>query len=265
MKFVSINIPTFNSEKTIEKTLKSVKNQTYKNIELIIIDSYSNDKTITIAKNYGVKVIKCKGKLLESRITGVKASKGEYVLFLDSDQILERTAIKRAVERIKDYDYLWLYERSYNKGFLPSLYDADRKLTQKYLEEDIVSPRFFKRKILLKAISNIPKKHISICGAQDQVVTIYELKKISMNMGMIKNAVKHIEPDSLVKLFKKQYRWGKTTRDFYDRNVYRNLITEKNNFRGFHINNPILSFESFVLRIFRGIPYALGFYFGGEK
>ena len=262
-KLVSVTIPTFNSEKTLEKTLEKVKNQTYKNIEIIIIDSYSKDKTLEIARKFNVKIVMCKGKLLEARIVGAKKSKGAYVLLLDSDQILEKTSIERAVEKMKDYDYLWFYERSYNKEkFLPSLYDADRILVQKYLEEGVVLPRFFKRDLLLKAFSNIPKAHISICGAQDHIVTSYEVEKISKKMGKVENAVFHIEPDSLIKLFRKQYRWGKTTKDFYERKVYRKLITKKDKFRKFRFNEPVLSAKSFMLRILRGVPYKLGFWFG---
>jgi len=262
-KLVSVTIPTFNSEKTLKRTLEKVKNQTYENIEIIIIDSYSKDKTLEIAKKFGARIVMCKGKLLEARIMGAKKSKGEYVLFLDSDQILEKTAINRAVEKMKDNDYLWFYERSYNKEkFLPSLYDADRILVQKYLEEDVVLPRFFKKSLLLKALNNIPKEHISICGAQDHIVTSYEVARLSKKMGKVGNAVWHIEPDSLIKLFKKQYRWGRTTRDFYERKVYQELITKKDVFRKFRFSEPILSIKSFVLRVLRGIPYKLGFWFG---
>jgi len=264
-KLVSVTIPTFNSEKTLEKTLESVKNQTYKNIEIIIIDGYSKDKTLEIIKEFGVKIVMCEGGLLEARIAGTKKSRGEYVLFLDSDQILEKTAVGRAVEKMKDYDYLWFYERSYNKEkFLPSLYDADRILVQKYLKEGVVLPRFFKRKLLLEAFSNIPEEHISICGAQDHIVASYEVERISKNMGQVENAVFHLEPDSLIKIFKKQYRWGKTTREFYGRNIYRELITKKNRPRKFRWKEPILSLKSLLLRMLR-TPYLLGFWFGGEK
>jgi len=262
-KLVSVTIPTFNSEKTLGKTLESVKNQTCKNVEIIVIDSYSKDRTLEVAKKFGAKIIMCKGKLLEARILGAKKSRGEYVLLLDSDQILEKTAIERAVKKMEYYDYLWFYERAYNKEkFLPSLYDADRILVQKYLDEGVVLPRFFKKSLLLKAFSKIPKEHISVCSAQDHIVTDYEIKKISNRMGQVENAVFHIEPDSLIKLFKKQYRWGKTTRDFYDRNIYRELITKKDKFRKFYIGDFGLSVKSFILRILRGIPYKMGFWFG---
>ncbi len=264
-KLVSINIPTYNSESTLEQCLNAVKNQTYKNIEIIIVDSYSKDKTLEIAKKFKAKIIMCKGKLLEARILGTEKSKGEYVLLLDSDQILEKTAIERAVKKMKEYDSLWFWERAYNrKKFLPSLYDADRMLVQTYWEpdDDIVLPRFFKRKLLMKAHKNIPKKYINICAAQDHIITWYEFKKITNKNGMIKNAVEHMEPDTLKLLFKKQWRWGKTTKDFYKTGLYRDLITKKDRFRKFKFKHLRWSLKSFLLRILRGIPYKLGYWFG---
>jgi len=260
---VSINIPTYNSEKTLGKTLRSILSQSYKNLEIMIIDSYSNDKTLEIANKYNIKIVKCRGRLLESRIAGVKASKGDYILLLDSDQILQVTSIKRAVDKMKLYDYLWFYERSYNSNkFLPSLYDADRILTQKYLEEEVVLPRFFKRKMLLKAMNNIPKQFIDIIGAQDHIIIDEEIKKLSRKMGCVEFAVQHIEPDSFIKLFKKQYRWGKTTGSLYNKNIYRHLITKKNKFRNFYFDEISLSLKSFILRVLRGVPYFIGFYIG---
>jgi len=104
----------------LEQCLKAVKQQTYKNIEIIIVDSYSKDRTLEIAKKFNVRIVMCKGKLLEARIAGTEASKGKYVLLLDSDQILEKTVIERAVEKMKDYDSLWFFERAYNrKKWLP--------------------------------------------------------------------------------------------------------------------------------------------------
>ena len=262
---VSVNIPTYNSEKTLEQTLKTVKDQSYAPIEIVLIDSHSKDRTLEIAKKYGVKVFSCKGKLLEARILGAIKSRGEFVLFLDSDQILERTAIERAVKKMKNFDSLWFYERSFNRNkWLPSLYDADRMLTQTYWEpdEDIVLPRFFRRKLLLKAFSRIPKKYINICGAQDHIVTWHEFKQVSRRIGEVENAVQHIEPDSFIKLFKKQWRWGKTTRDFYETGLYRELITKKNKFRKFRIKHLNWTIKSAILRILRGVPYKMGFWFG---
>lgn len=264
-KLVSINIPTYNSQNTIWECLAAIENQTYKNIEIILIDSYSKDNTTIIAEKFGAKVLMCKGKLLEARIKGAKASKGDYVLLLDSDQILEPTAIERAVKKIKSYDSLWFWERAHNRNkLLPSLYDADRMLVQTYWnpDDDIVLPRFFKRELLLKAYNKIPKKHINACAAQDHIVLWFEFKQLTNNNGMLENAVEHMEPDSLRKIFKKQYRWGKTTREFYETGLYRELITKKDRFRKGSLEHPCWTIKSFILRILRGVPYKLGYWFG---
>ncbi|MGY4884237.1 MAG: glycosyltransferase family 2 protein [Nanobdellota archaeon] len=266
-ELVSVNIPTYNSEKTLRECLERVREQTYKNIEIIIVDSYSNDKTLEIAKKFKARIVMCKGKLLEARIVGTEASKGKYVLLLDSDQLLEKTAIERAVKKMKEggYDTLWFWERAHNrKKFLPSLYDADRLLVQTYWDpnEDIVLPRFFKKEILTKAHEKIPKKYINICAAQDHIITWHEIKNITKKNGMVENAVEHMEPDSLKSLFKKQWRWGKTTRDFYKTGLYRELITKKDSFRRFKFKHLKWSLKSFLLRVLRGVPYKLGYWFG---
>lgn len=203
------------------------------------------------------------GKLLEARIEGAKSSKGKYILLLDSDQVLEKSTVARSVEEIKSHDSLWLYERSINgHKLLPSLYDADRILTQKHLKEGVVLPRFFKRKILLEAYKNIPEKHIPICAAQDHIVTWFEYRKLSPKLGKVEDAIKHKEPENFVELFKKQLRWGKTTKDFYRTGIYRELITKKDKFRGFYLRDLNLSIKANLLRVFRGVPYKLGFWFG---
>ena len=89
-KLISIIIPTYNSGKTINRAIKSVINQKYKNWELVIIDSYSNDNTISIINSYRSKKIKIyyskkiKG-LAKARYLGIKKSKGNLIAFLDSD------------------------------------------------------------------------------------------------------------------------------------------------------------------------------------
>jgi len=87
---VSVIIPTFNSAKTIRRALNSVIRQSYKNWEVIIIDSNSNDKTLSLVKLYKSKKIKVyqisKSKgLAAARYYGIQKSKGKLLAFLDSD------------------------------------------------------------------------------------------------------------------------------------------------------------------------------------
>lgn len=87
---VSVIIPMYNSEKTIRKTIDSVINQDYKNLEIIVIDDGSKDKSYEIVSNlsklYKIKLIKQINKGPSSaRNLGIKNSNGEFIAFLDSD------------------------------------------------------------------------------------------------------------------------------------------------------------------------------------
>ena len=83
---VSIIVPTLNEEKSIQDFLGSLKKQTWKNFEIIVIDGGSTDKTVDIAKYHQAKVI-VKEELREfpSRNIGAKMAKGEILLFTCAD------------------------------------------------------------------------------------------------------------------------------------------------------------------------------------
>ena len=274
MPLVSINVPTYNSEKTISETLKSIKAQSHKNIETIMIDSHSTDKTVEIAKKFGVKVVFYDGTLLGARDVGVRNSKGKYILLLDSDQILDSTTVERGVKMLEsgEYDMLWLYERSWKpKKLLEILYDADRELVQKNWREfiypigGVILPRFYRKEILSKAFSNIPPKILPLCVAHDHAIIYYEANKLSKKIGEINNAVWHMEPWSWTNLFKKTYRYGITTRKLVENKVYPELLRSKNKGRKIKCKDLKLSLQSNLLRLVRAIPYLYGYFTGKNK
>lgn len=89
--FFSVIVPTFNSETTLSVALDSVVGQTYKNIEVIIIDGLSTDNTIKISKKYveqfnNVKVLSEKDKgIYDAMNKGISLSKGDWLYFMGSD------------------------------------------------------------------------------------------------------------------------------------------------------------------------------------
>ncbi len=90
MKY-SIVIPVYNVEKYIDKCLKSILNQTYKDYEVIIVNDGTKDNSMDIVNKYNVEIINQKNKgLSEARNEGVKKAKGDYILFLDSDDYIEK-------------------------------------------------------------------------------------------------------------------------------------------------------------------------------
>lgn len=105
---VSIVTPTFNSEKYIRETIASVKNQSYTNWEMIIVDDFSTDNTVTIVKELQrednrIKLILSKknsGPAI-SRNKGIQEVTGKYMTFLDADDIWFPDFIKTSIETIK--------------------------------------------------------------------------------------------------------------------------------------------------------------------
>lgn len=92
---ISIIVPVYNSEKYIEKCLKSLLNQTYKNIEILIVDNNSTDSTANICheyvlKNKNIKYLFCEIKgASAARNFGIKNSSGEFIYFIDADDYIE--------------------------------------------------------------------------------------------------------------------------------------------------------------------------------
>lgn len=106
MKIVSVIIPAYNTKKYIAKCLDSTINQTYTNLEIIVIDDGSPDELFRLVEKYKAKDNRIKlyrqdnKGLSGARNKGIENSTGEYILFLDSDDWLERDSIKRLVENI---------------------------------------------------------------------------------------------------------------------------------------------------------------------
>ncbi len=105
MHKVSIIIPTLNEEKYIGNLLNSIRSQSYKDIEIIVVDSNSKDKTREIAKKFGAKVINIKKRGIGlARAIGAEKSKGEYLFFTDADAIFSKDIVKNYVEYFSSKD-----------------------------------------------------------------------------------------------------------------------------------------------------------------
>lgn len=99
---LSIIIPTYNEEKYLPNLLKSVKKQSFKDYEIIVADNNSKDKTRKIAKGHGCKIVFGDTPSI-ARNNGAKVSKGEYLLFLDSDVILfDKDFLQKIIKEIQE-------------------------------------------------------------------------------------------------------------------------------------------------------------------
>jgi glycosyltransferase involved in cell wall biosynthesis len=91
-------IPTINEEKYLPACLDSLKRQTIPPNEIIVVDSDSADKTKEIAKSYGCKVINAKCNIGVARNIGVRAAKGETIVFVDADTVIPDKWIERCMK-----------------------------------------------------------------------------------------------------------------------------------------------------------------------
>jgi uncharacterized protein (TIGR00661 family) len=98
---LSIIIPTYNEEEYLPKLLYSIKEQDFKDYEIIVADARSRDKTREIAESAGCKVISG-GLPAVGRNNGAKIAEGEYLLFLDSDVILSAGYLKSAIKEFEE-------------------------------------------------------------------------------------------------------------------------------------------------------------------
>lgn len=102
---VSIIVPTFNSEQFLDVCLQSIVDQTYKNIELIVVDNHSNDRTKEIAQKY-TKHVFTQGPERSAQVNfGVTKAKGEYVYKVDCDFVLDKNVVQQCMdEATKGFD-----------------------------------------------------------------------------------------------------------------------------------------------------------------
>jgi len=102
---ISVIIPAYNAEKTIEEAVDSVLSQTYGNLEVIVVDDCSTDGTIRLledlaGKDPRVRVFSNDSNVgvLKTRLAAVHASFGKWIAFLDSDDIWEKDKLEKQVK-----------------------------------------------------------------------------------------------------------------------------------------------------------------------
>lgn len=119
---ISVVIPLYNAEQYIEKTLLSVLNQTYKFFEVIIVDDCSTDNSLKIVESFAkkdsrIKIIKRAynfGGPAAPRNNGIKAAKGEFIAFLDSDDIWFKNKLEVTIKTLSKHPNIDVFYHNEN-------------------------------------------------------------------------------------------------------------------------------------------------------
>jgi len=207
---VSVIIPTYNSERTLQECLSALINQLYKNIEIIIADSYSKDKTKDIAREFTDKIIDAESLAL-ARKKGVELSRGKYILFLDSDQIIDNNTIEVSVRSCEEenYDGVTHFERSkiQKNTLVERLINYDKWIFHSEHDDDPIygtaEPRFF-RADLVKRIDFLDNPPITF----ELAIINLKMNQMGARIKFVDVYVYHYETATFWQVAKKFFRYG---------------------------------------------------------
>lgn len=150
-KLISIIVPIYNGEAYLEQCLDSIVNQTYKALEIILVDDGSKDNSLEICNGYAkidsriIVVHKDNGGVSSARNIGIKQAKGEYILFIDSDDTVELTYVEELLNANKDSKYdlvICGYKEMYTCRNIQKEYLPKNKLTGD-IKEDLYKIYYF--------------------------------------------------------------------------------------------------------------------------
>lgn len=118
---ISVIIPSYNSKFLLEKCLDSLLNQTYKNIEIIVIDDGSNDGTESMIKNkYMDKIVYIKQQnfgVSYARNAGIEIANGDFIFFIDADDTIECDALNELLQEKNKHNLTTVHHRNvYSNG-----------------------------------------------------------------------------------------------------------------------------------------------------
>ena len=252
---VSVIVPTYNSAKFLETCLKSIKDQTYQNIEIIVVDEFSKDRTREIAKKYA-EVYSCRGERSIARNFGIEKAKGKYVLIIDSDMELTPIIIEECIDAAEKSDVIVIPETSVGKGFWADCRRLERSC---YQGDDVIeAARFFPKKLIL----GLGGYDSNIVGAEDWDIH-QKIRKKGYKIGRIKSHIIHCEGKvELIRCIKKKMYYGAAFNEFRARypEVWRRAVIRSAFLQNWKIlaKDPIHTFGMVIMKTGEGISLLIG-------
>ena len=181
---VSIIIPLYNAELFIIETIDSILSQTYNNFEIIVIDNASTDNSIKLIKNLKntkIRIISLKinsGGPAKPRNIGIENSNGEYIAFLDSDDIWHKDKLKIQIDYMLKYKYNFTSTNSI-------LIDKNSKIINsiKYKILDLINKGnskknmcdLVKNKFIATSSVIVKKEFISLFNQDKELISVEDL------------------------------------------------------------------------------------------
>lgn len=258
---VSIVITTKNEEPNIERLLKSIKNQSYKQIEIIVVDNNSADNTKIVAKKYTPKVYNFGPERSAQRNFGASKSSGEYIIFIDADMELTPNVVQDVVRSAKKQNSraITIPERTVGNGFIQKVRRFEREM---YMgEKDYEVARCFTKGVF----DEFGGYDTALTGPED-----YDLPyRISSKykVGRSHEYILHHEENlTLHGLLKKKYYYANRGAKYATKHpklvwVQGNVLFRKVYFKNWKkfVTHPLLGISFITVRILEAIWSLAGF------
>ncbi len=262
---VSIVIPTKNSGSTLAACLRSIRSQSYKNIEIVIVDGNSTDNTRTLSIEYQCTLLPFNPKVEEGtfdaphrRNYGVAKSNGVYVYYVDADMELTKHVLQNAVAKCENgCDAIIVPEESFGIGIWAQAKKLERKC---YVGDDTIeAPRFFK-KMVWDEVGGLDE---SLGGGGDDWDLHQKLRDKKKTICRIDDLVMHNEGNLKIgKLIKKRFMYGRDSFKYISKRPVAG-VTSYFPIRKAYIKNYKLflrqPFTAIVFVIMRIAEYGAGF------
>lgn len=261
---VSVIVSTYNNASTIKTCIVSIKKQSYKKVEIIIVDEWSTDKTDTIAKKLGVRLYSFGKERANNRNFGIKKSRGELLLILDSDMELTSSVIEECVAmNSKKIDAIVIPEKSVGFGYWAKVRAFERQFI--HGDDSVEAARFFSKKIIKKIGVYDP----GIVGAED-----WDLHQRIINgkykIARIKSFLYHHEGTlQLSRLLRKKIYYGKAFLEYKKRypNAFRKSVLRISLLKNLHrfFLSPLYGGGVIILKFLEGMSLFYGMYLASQN
>jgi glycosyltransferase involved in cell wall biosynthesis len=259
-------VPTLNSGLLVDACLRSVANQTYPLVELIVVDGFSSDDTVGRAQAYTEKVFaygpsQAHGRVFGAplqRNFGVSRATGDFVYYVDVDMILPPNLLEDCVTRLDatGADALIIPERSFGIGFWAEVKAIERA---SYIGNDLVeAPRLVRREVWL-ALGGIDTE---IGGGGDDWDLHIRLRDRGFTIARVDTCVLHNEGRlTLRRLASKRYMYGRSVTSFLKRHGLVRSVRHFSPFRKGLLSSAVLASgprRALGLLAMRTVEYAAG-------
>ncbi len=241
--------------------MESVKSQTYKNWEIIVVDNNSTDGTKAVAKKYTDKVFNKGPERSAQRNFGVKKAKGKYVMILDSDMVLGNDVAYDCVQTMKSSSFkaLVIPEKTVEDSFISKVRRFEREMYEG--DATIEVARFFERKVFLEFGGYDTK----LTGPEDYDLP-YRISK-KYKIGRSKEYLYHDESGlTLKRLLQKKYYYARQGASYAAKHpelvkTQGNLLFRKAYIRNWKkfVRSPLLGLSFIFVRILETIVATAGF------